>query len=162
MLSISLPSTADTETLGALVAAQLAHGDVVALIGEVGAGKTTFVRGAAVALGCLDPVRSPTYTVGHVYEAAGGRSAAHLDLYRSDELDESAWGDVEPLFDSQWVFIEWPGAGNRWLAEKLTWTIELSYAGEHRLARIRCHDSARQKVAAHEILGQLSGVSGSV
>ena len=61
--------------------ATLRPGDVVLVSGELGAGKTTFVRGALRALGVTEPVTSPTFTIGHRYE--GGRvPVAHLDLYR--------------------------------------------------------------------------------
>ena len=60
---------------------RLAPGDVVLVSGELGAGKTTFVRGALRALGVTEPVTSPTFVVGHLYEGAAG-ALAHLDLYR--------------------------------------------------------------------------------
>ena len=86
----------------------LPHGAVVYLVGPMGAGKTTFVQGACAALGVRERVTSPTYTVAHLYE---GR-VAHLDLSRSERLDEQAWGDLEPYFeDVRAVFVEWPEAG---------------------------------------------------
>ena len=76
-------SAAETEALGAQLAAQLEPGDVVVVSGEVGAGKTTLIRGACRALGIEGPVTSPTFTIGHRY--AGGRlPVSHLDLYRLD------------------------------------------------------------------------------
>ena len=70
-----------TEALGAELAATLAPGDVVLVEGELGAGKTTFVRGACRELGVTDPVTSPTFTIGQRYD--GGRvPISHLDLYR--------------------------------------------------------------------------------
>ena len=68
----------ETEALAARLALALRAGDVVAVSGELGAGKTTFVRGAARALGVTRPVTSPTFTLGHVYEAPV--PVAHLDL----------------------------------------------------------------------------------
>ncbi len=90
-------------------------GDVVAISGELGAGKTTFVRGAARALGVTGPVSSPTFTIGHRYEA--DVPIAHLDLYRVDGLDPEEWGDLEPYFDGTIAFVEWPEHGGRWLPE---------------------------------------------
>jgi len=85
-------------------------GDVVTVSGELGSGKTTFVRGACRALGVHGPVTSPTYTIGHRYR---GRDVdvSHLDLYRFRGLWAAEWGDLEPYFDDAVVFVEWPEAG---------------------------------------------------
>ena len=88
-------------------------GDVVAVSGELGAGKTTFVRGAARALGVTGPVASPTFTIGHRYDAPV--PVAHLDLYRLAGLDPEEWGDLEPYFDGTIAFVEWPEHGGDWL-----------------------------------------------
>jgi tRNA threonylcarbamoyladenosine biosynthesis protein TsaE len=81
-------------------------GDVVTVSGELGTGKTTFVRGACRALGVTQPVTSPTFTVGHRYDGV-----SHLDLYRFVGLSAAEWGDLEPYFDDAIVFVEWPEAG---------------------------------------------------
>ncbi len=88
-------------------------GDVVAVSGELGAGKTTFVRGAGRALGVTGPVSSPTFTIGHRYDAPV--PVAHLDLYRIAGLDPEEWGDLEPYFDGTIAFVEWPEHGGDWL-----------------------------------------------
>ena len=102
MIAVS-SSPAETEQIAARLAARLAAGDVVYVCGELGAGKTTFVRGGAHALGVAGPVTSPTYTVGHRYDGV-----SHLDLYRFDELTDADWGALEPYFDDAVVFVEWP------------------------------------------------------
>ena len=77
---------------------------------SLGAGKTTFVRGACRALGVTARVTSPTFTIGHRY--AGDRvDVSHLDLYRLRGLSAAEWGDLEPYFDDAVVFVEWPEAG---------------------------------------------------
>src|SRR6185312_11310514 len=63
-------SVAETETVAGRLVRQLRAGDVVGLSGELGSGKTTFVRGAARALGVTEPVSSPTFTIGHRYDAS--------------------------------------------------------------------------------------------
>ena len=73
-------SARETEALGARLAARLHAGDTVLVSGELGSGKTTFVRGACRALGVTEAVTSPTFTIGHLY--AGDVRVAHLDLYR--------------------------------------------------------------------------------
>jgi tRNA threonylcarbamoyladenosine biosynthesis protein TsaE len=101
-------SPEDTERAGAVLAAALAPGDVVLVSGELGAGKTTFVRGAARALGVSEPVTSPTFVVGHLYEGDRGR-VAHLDLYRLAGLDDEDPGLLDPYFAPDLVtFVEWP------------------------------------------------------
>lgn len=102
-------SPQQTERIAAALAAQLAPGDLVELRGELGAGKTTFVRGAARALGVTQIVSSPTYTVGNSYH--GRVPVSHLDLYRSHGLTEEELGDLEPYLEGAVVFVEWPQAG---------------------------------------------------
>jgi tRNA threonylcarbamoyladenosine biosynthesis protein TsaE len=105
---------AETEGLGGRLASELAAGDVVLVEGELGAGKTTFVRGAARALGVTVPVTSPTFTIGHLYPAAGRASVAHVDLYRLSSLSGE---DPDLLADyvapDTIAFVEWPAAGAR-------------------------------------------------
>ena len=102
-------SPAETEALAARLAARLAPGDVVYVCGELGAGKTTFVRGAVRSLGVAGPVTSPTYTIGHRYVGV-----SHLDLYRFEQLTDADWGALEPYFPDAIVFVEWPErAGGR-------------------------------------------------
>jgi tRNA threonylcarbamoyladenosine biosynthesis protein TsaE len=101
-------SAEETEAVAADFAARLRAGDIVTVSGELGAGKTTFVRGAAQALGVTDRVTSPTFTVGHRYD--GRVRVAHLDLYRFAGVSAAEWGDLEPYFDDALVFVEWPEA----------------------------------------------------
>jgi tRNA threonylcarbamoyladenosine biosynthesis protein TsaE len=103
-------SAAETEAVAAELARRLRVGDVVFVSGELGSGKTTFVRGACRALGVEDPVTSPTFTIGHRYR---GRESdvAHLDLFRFRDISAAEWGDLEPYFDDAVVFVEWPEAG---------------------------------------------------
>jgi tRNA threonylcarbamoyladenosine biosynthesis protein TsaE len=103
----------ETEAVGAELSARLRPGDVVLVMGELGSGKTTFVRGAARALGVEQAVSSPTYTIGHRYEAP--TPVAHLDFYRLRELDPEGWGDLEPYFDGTIAFVEWPEHAGAWL-----------------------------------------------
>jgi tRNA threonylcarbamoyladenosine biosynthesis protein TsaE len=106
-------SAEETEALGARLAEKLAPGDVVLVRGELGAGKTTLIRGAARALGVEGPVTSPTFTIGQRYE--GQIPVSHLDLYRLAGVDAEAWGDLEPYFDGTIVFVEWPEHAGGWL-----------------------------------------------
>ena len=93
----------------AVLAERIAPGDVVTVSGELGSGKTTFVRGACRALGVTAPVTSPTFTIGHRY--SGRVDVSHLDLYRFVGVSAAEWGDLEPYFEGAIVFVEWPEAG---------------------------------------------------
>jgi tRNA threonylcarbamoyladenosine biosynthesis protein TsaE len=103
-------SPEETEALAAELAGRLATGDVVTVSGELGSGKTTFVRGACRALGVRERVTSPTYTIGHRYHGERGE-VSHLDLYRFEGVSAAEWGDLEPYFDNAIAFVEWPEAG---------------------------------------------------
>jgi tRNA threonylcarbamoyladenosine biosynthesis protein TsaE len=102
-------SAAETERLAGELAQALETGDVITVAGELGAGKTTFVRGACRALGVEGPVTSPTYTIGHRYQ--GRLTVSHLDLFRFKSVSAAEWGDLEPYFSDAVVFVEWPEAG---------------------------------------------------
>jgi tRNA threonylcarbamoyladenosine biosynthesis protein TsaE len=103
-------SPEQTEALAAELAERLVMGDVVTVSGELGSGKTTFVRGACAALGVREQVTSPTYTIGHRYHGAAGE-VSHLDLYRFQGVSAAEWGDLEPYFENAIAFVEWPEAG---------------------------------------------------
>ncbi len=107
-------SPEETEALAARLGAELEVGDLVTVAGELGAGKTTFVRGACRGLGVTTPVTSPTYTIGNRYE--GRVPVSHLDLYRFSGVSDAEWGDLEPYFDDAVVFVEWPERAERALA----------------------------------------------
>ncbi|HEV2753379.1 MAG TPA: tRNA (adenosine(37)-N6)-threonylcarbamoyltransferase complex ATPase subunit type 1 TsaE [Solirubrobacteraceae bacterium] len=121
-------SAAQTETLGARLAAGLCAGDVVLVGGDLGAGKTTFVRGAARALGVTDPVTSPTFTLAQRY--AGRVAVAHLDLFRLEGLDEEDLASVEEELGPDAVaFIEWPAVGRPAFAGRVRARVHLRHAG---------------------------------
>jgi tRNA threonylcarbamoyladenosine biosynthesis protein TsaE len=109
-VKLQTASPEQTEQAGADLAGGLTPGDVVLVSGELGSGKTTFVRGACRALGVDGPVTSPTFTIGQVY--AGSPEVAHLDLYRLGSL---AGEDPALLEDyvtpDRIAFVEWPAAG---------------------------------------------------
>lgn len=133
MERIETSSAAETEALGGRVAGRLRPGDVVVVSGEVGAGKTTLIRGACRALGITDPVTSPTFTIGQRY--GGGRlPVSHLDLYRLQTLE----GEDPALLDDYLgpdgvAFVEWPAAGAERLG-RLALEIRIEHAGAERRA----------------------------
>jgi tRNA threonylcarbamoyladenosine biosynthesis protein TsaE len=109
MIELESSSPEETERIAAALARELRPDDVVTVAGDLGTGKTTFIRGACRELGVATPVTSPTYTVGNRYR--GAVDVSHLDLYRFDSLSDAEWGDLERYFEDAVVFVEWPEAG---------------------------------------------------
>ncbi len=103
-------SEADTEALAAEIAGFFPDGAVIALHGDLGAGKTVFSRGFARALGIDEPVSSPTYTIIQEYKLSGGNFFYHMDLYRiADSAAALAFGTDEFLEESgAYSLVEWP------------------------------------------------------
>ncbi len=132
-------SPEETEAIAAELALTLRAGDVVLVQGELGAGKTTFIRGACRALGVRVPVTSPTFTIGQLYP--GPVPVAHLDLYRVDDLREE---DPELLADylraDTIAFVEWPQGAEQELrtAGRIAHRVQLQHSGgERRTVEIR-------------------------
>jgi tRNA threonylcarbamoyladenosine biosynthesis protein TsaE len=128
-----------TEQAGADLAAALAPGDVVLVSGELGAGKSTFVRGALRALGVEGPITSPTFVVGHAYDGAGG-PVSHLDLYRLAGMGDEDPGLLDPFFAPDAIaFVEWPEHGpGAWPPERVARRVHLAHAGgDNRTIEVR-------------------------
>jgi tRNA threonylcarbamoyladenosine biosynthesis protein TsaE len=120
-------SAEETEAVGERLAADLSPGDVVLVSGELGAGKTTLIRGACRALGVTEPVTSPTFTIGHTY--SGRVPVSHLDLYRLADLGQEDPALLDDYLTPDAVaFIEWPGTAEPRL-ERVTRRVEIRHAG---------------------------------
>jgi tRNA threonylcarbamoyladenosine biosynthesis protein TsaE len=119
-----------TERLAAQLAERLRPGDVVLVAGELGTGKTTFVRGACRALGVTDPVTSPTFTIGQRY--AGPVPVSHLDLYRLGSLEQEEPGLLDDYLTPDSVaFVEWPEVGAAEIGPVAA-TVRIEHAGGDR------------------------------
>ena len=132
-MQFSSASSDETEGIAALLARELAPGDVVTISGELGSGKTTFVRGACRALGVTEPVTSPTFTIGRRYDS-GSMRVSHVDLFRLADL-----GDEDPALLADYVtddrvpFVEWPEVASPDLAaERIVARVRLEHAGRDR------------------------------
>lgn len=135
-------SAAETEAAGAALAAGLAPGDVVLVQGDLGAGKTTFVRGAARALGARAPVTSPTFTIGQRYP--GPVVVSHIDLFRVGSLaDEDPDLLADYLGPDMVTFVEWPQGEEQEIASfaHVAALVALEHrGGDERLVRIELAD----------------------
>ena len=122
-------NAAETEALGATVAARLGPGDLALVTGELGAGKTTFVRGACRELGVEDPIVSPTFTIGKRYRSATGIAVSHLDLYRLGDMSSEEDGILDDYLTPDAVaFVEWPAVAAKDLPEPVV-RVEIRHAG---------------------------------
>jgi tRNA threonylcarbamoyladenosine biosynthesis protein TsaE len=129
-VTVETGSAAETEAVGAELARRLSPGDVVLISGDLGSGKTTFVRGACRELEVEGPVTSPTFTIGQVLD--GRVEVAHLDLYRLDSLS----GEDPSLLDDYLTperigFVEWPAVGEPALG-RIAARVRLEHAGGDR------------------------------
>ena len=144
-LSIETAGPSGTEALGAQLSSRLRPGDVVLVRGELGAGKTTLVRGAARALGVVGPVTSPTFSIGHRYRGSGV-GVSHLDLFRLGGLD-SEEPDLlaEYLAPDRIAFVEWPEIAGAELPGA-RWQVTLRHAG-----------GDRRHIEVEEVAGRQAG-----
>lgn len=145
--SIALPDAHATAALGARLGALMEPGDVVCLMGSLGAGKTTLARGAIGAwTGQHEDAPSPTYTLVQTYEGPRGE-LWHVDLYRLRRAEDAWELGLEDAFATAATLIEWPerleGQAPR---DRLD--IELTPAGEGRRAALVAHGAWREKLAA--------------
>ena len=104
-MKLTTRDAGETESVGAALGRVLRPGDVVVLTGDLGAGKTTFAKGVARALGVREPVTSPTFTIVQEYE--GDAPIAHVDVYRLERVQELHDLGFEELLDGRVVLIEW-------------------------------------------------------
>lgn len=133
-----LPDVAATEQVGKMLAPLLRAGDVVALEGDLGAGKTSLARGVLAALGLLDEAPSPSFAIVQAYAPPEVRLPVwHVDLYRLDSAAESAELGLDEVLDDGALLIEWPDRlGDLLWPETLRLSLETTPEGARRLTWI--------------------------
>ena len=141
-------SASSTERTARSVAEGLRAGDVVLVEGDVGTGKTTFVRAACEGLGVREPVTSPSFTIGRAY--AGRVPVSHLDLFRLDTLEGEDPTLLEDYLDpGAVVFVEWPEAATAELEPgRVALTVRLSHlGGDRRNLRVAGRQELVQRIS---------------
>ena len=97
-----------TRRVGFRLGSMLKPGDVLALHGDLGAGKTTLVQGIAQGWGTLDAVSSPTFVLANLYRRSDGQQLHHLDAYRLQNAQEAEDLDLDQMLETGTLIIEWP------------------------------------------------------
>ena len=134
-MRVELPDLAAMERFGAAIAAQLRAGDVVALTGGLGAGKTTLARAIIAALGYADEVPSPTFTIIETYDAPPlSLPIAHADFYRLDDPSEVEELGLDDYRDGAALIAEWPDHAGGFDHEPGCLSIMLKSADQGRIA----------------------------
>jgi tRNA threonylcarbamoyladenosine biosynthesis protein TsaE len=125
-LEIISRSTDQTRRVGMRLGALLKPGDLVALVGDLGSGKTTLVQGIAAGWGTLDPVSSPTFVLVNVYRHSDGLRLFHVDAYRLNDPIETLDLDLENMLDQGPMIVEWAERVQTVLPEEGLW-VHLTY-----------------------------------
>jgi tRNA threonylcarbamoyladenosine biosynthesis protein TsaE len=146
-LTLELPDEAATLALGAALARAIAPGLIFWLEGDLGAGKTTLVRGLLRALGDTGPVKSPTYTLVEVHPVSG-LDLYHFDFYRFSQPEEYLDAGLDEYFGGQGVcVVEWPGHATPYLPAADV-AIALDHAGAGRVARLSARSERGERCLA--------------
>lgn len=136
-VELAAPTAEDTRAIGGALAPLLRPGDAVALTGELGAGKTTFVQGVARALGYDGPVASPTFTLVREYRTPV-LPIVHADVYRLDRIQDVVDLGLHELADDGAMLVEWGEAVEALLPrDRLVVELTMSGEGEERSVAIR-------------------------
>lgn len=139
-------SPEQTRRVGMRLGELLRVGDVVALEGELGTGKTTFVQGLASGWGSLDPVSSPSYVLVNVYRRLDGAQLYHLDAYRLNSPAEAADLDITALVEEGPLVVEWADRIKGALPRKRLWITMRWIAEEQRDFTILARGERHQEV----------------
>jgi tRNA threonylcarbamoyladenosine biosynthesis protein TsaE len=146
-------SPGQTRRLGMRLGALLQPGDLVCLQGDLGAGKTTFVQGAAQGWGSLDEVSSPTFVLVNAYRRADGGQLSHLDAYRLESLPEAEELDLDAMLSAGALFVEWAERVEPILPPERLWALLEYESDEHRTLRFQAsgkrYDALLEQLRQH-------------
>lgn len=138
-MRIELPDLAAMEALGRRIAARLRAGDVIALSGSLGAGKTTLARAIIAALGYEQEVPSPTFTIVEMYERPEVRiPVVHADFYRLSSPDDALELGLDDYREGAALIAEWPENAGGFASEPRCLSVTLEIADGGRIAIVEC------------------------
>lgn len=139
-------SPEQTRRLGMRIGALLHPGDLLCLQGDLGAGKTTLVQGAARGWGALDDVSSPTFVLVNAYRRADSGQLFHFDAYRIDSLAEAEELDLDSLLAEGPLLVEWPERVEAILPDERLWIFLEYESDEHRAVRLTARGQRHQRL----------------
>ncbi|MCR4911360.1 MAG: tRNA (adenosine(37)-N6)-threonylcarbamoyltransferase complex ATPase subunit type 1 TsaE [Bacilli bacterium] len=132
-------SEAETKQFGRKLAKNLPNGSVIALVGDLGAGKTTLVRGVAEALNIKEVVQSPTFNIMKIY-LKGDKPLIHIDAYRLADIDTDIGLDEYIGYETGLTMIEWPMYIERLIPKDAIY-VEIKHSGgDNRLITVNCNN----------------------
>ena len=147
MIERWLDGPAATAALAARLAPHLVAGDVVALRGELGTGKTTFARALIHTLGSAEPVPSPTFTLAQIFETATA-TVWHFDFYRLQQPEDAFEIGIEEAFATAISVIEWPERAQALLpADRLVLQFRYGDAADERIVKITAQGAWKARLA---------------
>jgi tRNA threonylcarbamoyladenosine biosynthesis protein TsaE len=160
-LEIISRSPEQTRRIGMRLGARLQTGDVICLVGDLGAGKTTLVQGISAGWGSLDNASSPTFVLVNVYRRPAGEQLYHLDAYRLAGVEEAEDLDLDTIIASGPLIIEWADRIQAALPEDGLW-ISLAWVDQEQRDLMVIARGARYQALLSGLQQQEYGVPGRV
>ncbi len=151
-------SAEQTRRIGMRLGALLRPGDLVCLVGDLGAGKTTLVQGIAAGWGSLDAGNSPTFVLVNVYRRVDGGRLYHLDAYRLSGAAEAIDLDLETLLEGGPLVIEWAERIQGALPPERLW-VTLRWADENQRDMVFTAAGQRYEALLRQLRRQVFGVT---
>ncbi len=151
-------SAEQTRRAGLRLGGLLQRGDVVGLVGDLGAGKTTLMQGIASGWGSLDPVTSPTFVLVNVYRRPNKERLFHLDAYRLNSVAEAQDLDIDSMLEQSALVVEWAEKIKEILPESRLW-LEIKWVDEHQRDFLITAYGSRYRNLLAEYKRQLFGVA---
>jgi tRNA threonylcarbamoyladenosine biosynthesis protein TsaE len=155
-LEIISRSADQTRRVGMRLGALLQSGDLIGLVGELGSGKTTLVKGIATGWGSLDPVSSPTFVIVNVYRRPDGKRLFHMDAYRLRDANEAIDLDLDNMLENGTLVVEWAERVQTALSREGLW-VTLKWIDEYQRDMIIAVRGLRYQALLAKLRRQIYG-----